>query len=140
MGKWGKIIVALVAVAVVAGGILVVMNKNTTKSEPDTTGNQSGNNNQDNTKQADVTITYNGQSFALSSSSVKSGGTVKIVNSSDGDLRFQSNPHPAHTDNPELNVGDVAAGESTTITLTTKGTWGFHNHLDHTQTGTITVE
>jgi hypothetical protein len=144
MSRTGKIIVALVVVAVVAGGVLVVMNKRATRTgahKVDQSGEQNADNtSRDTTKQADVTITYDGQGFTLSSASVKSGGTVTISNSSDRDLRFQSDPHPIHTDNAELNVGEVAPGKSVTITLTNKGTWGFHNHLNHGQTGSITVE
>jgi hypothetical protein len=53
---------------------------------------------------------------------------------------MDSDPHPTHTDNPQLNQGDIAFGASKTFTLTTKGTWGFHNHHDATQHGTITVK
>ncbi len=141
MNKWGKVVVALVVVAVVVGGILVMMNKKATQSGANRVDqtNQNGTN-RESSKPADVTITYDGSSFTLSAASVKSGGTVKIVNDSDNDLQFQSDPHPLHTDNAELNVGQIDPGKDVTITLSKKGTWGFHNHLSHTQHGQITVE
>ncbi len=141
MNKWGKVVVALVVVAVVIGGVLVMMNKKATQTGANKVDQTNQNStNEETSKPADVTITYDGNNFALSSSSVKSGGTVKIVNNSNEDLQFQSDPHPLHTDNSELNVGSVDPGKSVTITLTKTGTWGFHNHLNHGQHGEITVE
>ena len=141
MGKWGKIIVALiVVVAIIIGGALMIMNKKATQNGANKVDQTAQNGSSPTSTAADVTITYDGQNFSLSAPSIKSGGTVKIANSSGRDLRFQSNPHPIHTDNPELNVGEIGAGESLTITLTNEGVWGFHNHLNHGQQGTITVE
>lgn len=152
MQKWGKILIGVVVIGVVIAGVLVALNKNATRNGANkvsestnnstNTDTNSGNNttNQQESQAADMTITYDGSGFTLSATTVKSGGTVKIVNNSSKDLQFASDPHPIHTANPELNVGAVAPGESVTITLTKTGTWGFHNHLNHNQHGTITVE
>jgi len=86
-----------------------------------------------------MTITYDGNGFSVSPSKVKAGGTVKVVNNSQSDMNFDSDPHPVHTDEPELNVGEVAPGQSKTFTVTKTGTWGFHNHLDPSQHGSLTV-
>lgn len=86
-----------------------------------------------------VTITFNGSSFSPSTATVKSGDTVAIKNNSSSSLQFNSNPHPSHTDNSELNVGNVPPGETMTFKLTSKGTWGYHNHLNSGQLGTIIV-
>jgi hypothetical protein len=151
MGSTGKIITAIIVVAVIVGGAFLLTNK---KSDEKTTGDTSGSSSQNqdsdtsgstdtgsnNNEQADVTITYDGSSFNLSDTVIKSGGTVKVVNDSDEELDFDSNPHPVHTDNPELNAGDIAPGDSKTFVLKTKGSWGFHNHLNSSQKGELTVE
>ena len=86
------------------------------------------------------TITYDGSGFSPAKITVKSGDSVTIKNTSSSDVQFKSDPHPVHTDNQDLNVGDVPGGQSQTFTVTKKGTFGFHNHLDPSQTGTIVVQ
>ncbi|HEX8762973.1 MAG TPA: cupredoxin domain-containing protein [Candidatus Saccharimonadales bacterium] len=142
MGKAGKIIVAVLIVAIIAL-VAVMMNKNkSTETIPNDTSGSSNqqNNNQASGNDAAATITFNGNDFSLSSNRIKSGDKVKIVNTSSTDLEFDSDPHPVHTNNKELNVDLVKPGESKTFTITKKGTWGFHNHLKSSQTGSITVE
>ena len=148
MQKTTKLIIAIIAVAIIAGGAVVLANKKSDQSNSETTtpstnqtdkSSQSAANN-GSTAANEVAITYNGESFTLSASTIAAGGKITVTNNSSQELQFESNPHPAHTDNPELNVGDVDAGQSKTATLTTKGTWGFHNHYNHNQGGQITVQ
>jgi plastocyanin len=145
MNKTGKVVLALVVVAIIAVAAVVLANMYKPANNSSTTNsNNTSTSEKQETKQPSseptVTITYDGNGFSLSANTIKSGETVKVVNSSDKDLVFDSNPHPVHTDNPELNVGDIPAGESKSFALTTKGEWGFHNHLDSSQHGSLTVE
>jgi plastocyanin len=87
-----------------------------------------------------ATITYADEGFTPAVTTIKSGETIRIVNNSSDPLELDSDPHPAHTDNRELNVGMVAPGQSKTFTLTAKGTWGIHNHLDASNTAEVNVE
>ncbi|PJE65423.1 hypothetical protein COU91_01740 [Candidatus Saccharibacteria bacterium CG10_big_fil_rev_8_21_14_0_10_47_8] len=89
---------------------------------------------------AAATIAYSDSGFSPSKITVKSGATVTIKNTSSNELQFNSDPHPIHTDNEELNVGAVASGQSQTFTASTKGTFGYHNHLNPSDKGTIVVE
>ncbi len=77
---------------------------------------------------------------AFTTLTVTAGTTVTVRNDSSSALDFDSDPHPTHTINPQLNAGEVEPGESKTTTLTTKGSWGFHNHEIPTDHGTITVQ
>lgn len=86
------------------------------------------------------TITYSKGGFTPSSTTVKSPAQVTFVNNSDETVQVASNPHPVHTDNPELNLGSIAPGEQGMATLTKTGTFGFHNHLESSEGGSITVE
>ena len=62
---------------------------------------------------------------------VNSGATVKFVNNDSRSHEPSSNPHPAHTDCPALNVGVVAAGATGTSEPMPSGrTCGFHDHLN----------
>lgn len=59
----------------------------------------------------------------------------------DGSLPFvASNPHPIHTDLPELQSGTLRLGESFSFTYSQAGTWGYHNHNAPSQGGTITIQ
>jgi plastocyanin len=87
-----------------------------------------------------VTITYSADGFSPTSATVSSGGTVTVKNTSSGNMQFASDPHPQHTDDPELNAGLIAAGQSKTFTVTKKGTFGYHDHLNPSMIGTITIQ
>ena len=86
------------------------------------------------------TITFDGNSFSPAKLTVTSGTTITIKNASSEDMQFDSDPHPIHTGDADLNVGAVAAGESMTFTVKKTGTFGYHDHLDPSITGTIVVE
>lgn len=86
------------------------------------------------------TITYTDDGFSPNTLTVNSGDTLTIRNTSSDSLQFDSDPHPQHTANPELNVDLVESGESKTFKVTAKGSHGYHNHLRSEHTGKITVE
>lgn len=138
----------VVILAIVA--FLFVNNKNndtTTKKISETSATTPTTSDQDSTGVSDTTmasniviITYSNNGFSPSTVKVTSGGSVTVKNDSNRTLQFDSNPHPAHTDNTELNLGVVQTGESKSFTVTKKGTWEYHNHLSASDEGAITVE
>jgi len=132
MSKGNRIIVAVIAVAVIVAIVIWLVVAGSTNKTAAPAASSSGT--------SASTITYDGSSFAVSNEKVASGSTVKVVNNSQKELDFDSDPHPTHTGNGELNEGAIAPGASKTFVLTKKGTWGFHNHLNSSQHGTITVE
>ena len=155
MSSTGKVIVAIIIVAAIAGGAVLLNQKSKDESTSDASTTQgsgstdssntnnktdTGSGNDNGNQIMEVTIKYDGSSFSLSSDKIMAGGTVTVVNNSDNELEFDSDPHPVHTDNPELNAGAIAPGESKKFVLEKKGTWGFHNHLDSSQRGQLTVE
>jgi plastocyanin len=87
-----------------------------------------------------ATITYSNSGFSPETITVKTGDTVTIKNTSSRTVEFDSDPHPAHTTNTELNVNKVAAGQSETFKVVRTGTFGYHNHLNASETGTIIVQ
>lgn len=137
MNKGAKIIIAVVVLLII-GGVIWFVIANQPKSAPSQqqTPITATNNNQT----AAATITYNGSGFSPNKVTVKAGESIKVTNSSSGEVQFDSDPHPVHTDDPELNAGLIPAGQSKTFTVNSKGTWGYHNHLDSSQRGTIVVE
>lgn len=120
----------IIAIVLIVGVIWYVRsNRATTTTVPTSTD----------TTATGTTIDYQ-NGFSPSTTTVQAGSTVTFKNDSSRAIQVQSDPHPAHTDNPELNVGTIDAGSSKTITVTTVGDWGFHNHLNPSETGRITVQ
>jgi plastocyanin len=149
------LIALIVAVIVIAGGAFFVMKKNNKSSTATTPATNTTNTTQTTTKtdnstagtdqpnpntKAVATITYSDSGFSPSTITVKAGSKVEIKNTSSHDMQFDSDPHPVHTDDTELNVGTVASGQSMTFTVNKTGTHGYHNHLNPSDTGTIIVQ
>ncbi len=144
------VIIAIVALLVIAGGVFALTNKSdkkvetkqdTTQSTPAETNNNP--NDQQNTnvnEQNGTTITYSNDGFSPTTLTVKAGSTITVKNTSSRTLQFASDPHPAHTDNSELNVGSISTGESKSFTINKTGNFSFHNHLNPSEKGTIAVE
>jgi len=90
---------------------------------------------------AATTITYKNGVFSPASASVAVGGSVVFSNTGTTSVTIDSDPHPSHTDYPPLNLGIVAAGKtSSTVSFTKAGTYGYHNHANSSETGTIVVK
>ncbi len=85
-----------------------------------------------------ITITSSG--FSPSAVTVKAGTVVTWTNSSGADVRVASDPHPTHTDLPELDSSTLANGDSYSFTFTKVGTWGYHDHFEPTLKGSVTVQ
>lgn len=132
-----KILIGVVAVLVIGGVIVLASEKSGEDKSSKSTANTSSQTSAE-TNSA-TTITYTNDGFSPATITVKSGTTVTVKNASSQPLQFESDPHPQHTDNEELNVSNVAPGESQTFVANTTGTFGYHNHLNSSDTGTIVV-
>jgi len=86
-----------------------------------------------------TTITYTNNGFSPQASVVKQGATVTVKNGSSEGLQFSSDDHPTHTKEPELNLKTLAPGQTGMFIVTKSGKWGYHNHLNDTMVGTLTV-
>ena len=147
MGRTGIIITGLLAIVLVIGGIITFGNKkdNNTNQAATTNTSAPASNSTDTTNTttqpaaATAVISYNGNLFSPSQVTIKKGDTVSVKNDSSVEVDFESDPHPTHTSEPELNAGIIMPGQSQSFTVTRVGSWGYHNHLNQTQTGTIVV-
>jgi plastocyanin len=85
-----------------------------------------------------ATITITAAGVSPKNVTVAPGSRVTFVNNDNRPHDMSSDPHPAHTDCPEINVGFITAGQSgTTQNLNTVRTCGFH---DHNQPGVTSLE
>ncbi|MBI2008518.1 hypothetical protein HYS82_02580 [Candidatus Amesbacteria bacterium] len=78
--------------------------------------------------------------FVPSDLTIQAGTHVTWTNQSGVTGNVSSDPHPVHTDFPALNLGDFPAGGSVSLTFTTPGTYTYHNHLNPSQAGSVTVQ
>lgn len=145
-----KAAVVVIVVLVFGGGVYAALHKsgstavnpnaNTSPAPSSTTTNAINPDASASSTKAAATITFTDNGFSPSTTTVKAGDTVQVTNNSSQPMQFDSDPHPQHTDEPELNVGEVDPGESKTFVVTKKGHWGFHDHLDAGFTGTLNVQ
>jgi hypothetical protein len=90
-----------------------------------------------------MTVMITASGLSNSTFDLAVGGTVTFVNNDTQAHEPASNPHPAHTDCPALNVGALNPGESrATGALTVARACGFHDHMHADAAawkGTITI-
>jgi hypothetical protein len=78
-----------------------------------------------------ATLTITASGIAPKTVNVPVGSRVTIVNNDSRSHDMNSDPHPAHTNCPALNVGLLSAGQSrTSQNLTTARNCGMHDHND----------
>lgn len=153
-----KLIIGVVLVIVGVGllvWVLAGMNANAPSGESSgvdqaqiTTGSNRDSDNQNvnpdepvSSEQSDqsATIVFTDKGFEPSKLSVKVGATVTVKNNSSEDVQFSSDDHPTHKLNQGMNLRVLAPGESAMFITNQAGNWGFHDHINDSFTGTITV-
>jgi plastocyanin len=86
-------------------------------------------------------ISYNGTAYTPSTQTVKAGDTIIFKNDSDKSFWPASGPHPSHTLYPEFDPKKaIPAGGTWSFKFTKVGVWPFHDHLNPTAFGKITVQ
>ncbi len=89
-------------------------------------------------KTYEIQMTSSG--FVPSTLTIKQGDTVKFINTDTSAHWPASAPHPTHTDYPAFDPKKaIAAGDSWSFTFDLVGAWKFHDHLNPSSFGTITV-
>jgi plastocyanin len=142
-----KVLLAVAFVILVGVAALFLFNRTAITPAPTDTKSSSSNTepaqpvaNSSTSATPAATITYTDNGFEPMTTKVKSGDTVKVINNSSHSLQFSSDPHPVHTTNKELNEETISAGASSSFTVTKTGTFGYHDHLDSQNVGTLIVE
>lgn len=100
-----------------------------------------------------VTVVYGNQGFSPSSVTVPLGTTVTFVKQASDEMWIASDPHPTHqgydgtTRSQHCALGyagpapfdECSAGTAFSFTFSKVGTWGYHNHGNPGDKGTIIV-
>lgn len=135
-GKW---LIGIVILVVLVGAIYFLNKNTTTQSTPTpTVASQPTSPATSTTQQNTVTLTQDG--FSPATLTIKAGTKVTWVNKSGTDAAVNSAPHPIHTAYSPLNLGNFSDGEMLSLTFDKAGTYGYHNHLNASQEGTIVVQ
>ena len=91
-----------------------------------------------------ATITIASGAVSPTAVTIASGYRVTFINNDTVAHTMASDPHPAHTDCPALNVGTISPGQSRDSgVLTVMRTCGFHDHDNPDSSalkGTVTVQ
>lgn len=88
-----------------------------------------------------IEIEFDGSSYTPQTVTIEQGDTIRWTNVSATEYtQISSDPHPVHTDYPPLNIGLLAPNDSVTLVMNDIGTYGYHDHLLPSTTGTIIVE
>jgi len=130
--------------ALCAGGCAVVLACGGSNSTSNLTGPSSGPTTCS-APSTSTTITISNNTVCPQNITVPRGTQVTFVNSDTVAHEMNSDPHPEHTDCPEINsVGHLEPGQSRlTDNLNTARRCGFHDHLRAdvaTMKGSITIQ
>lgn len=142
------IIVAAVVIIVAIGGFFLVSgNKSSQISDvqpslavsPEESASPTSSETSDK-KTSETQIELNEDGFNPAKVTIKVGDKVIWKNNSGGAATVSSDPHPAHTLYPILNLGPFNDGDTHSVAFDKAGTYTYHNHLDASQKGTVVVE
>lgn len=146
-----KLLLVLLAIVLIGGGIWLLFLNNRSDETPATetqvtnqndepTNQEPSNTEQETSEESDgqaVQVSYTDSGFEPAEITINAGDTVVWTNNSNRAMHIASDDHPEHTDYPGFD--QLSAGQSYSFTFTEVGTWGYHNHENHTDTGLITV-
>jgi plastocyanin len=101
------------------------------------TGTQQSDMVSSNPKESTISITSSGINPKILTASM--GTKIILTNKSGTDISINSDPHPAHTLYPILNIGVIKDGDSASLTFTKSGIYTYHNHFNPSQKGEIDI-
>jgi plastocyanin len=89
----------------------------------------------------EATFILNPEGVSTRSITIKAGEAVTWVNNSGQTVEIASSQHPSHTEYPPLNtVGEIPNGGKKSFTFPTPGVYKWHDHLNTSFNGSVTVE
>ncbi|MEK7570861.1 MAG: cupredoxin domain-containing protein [Patescibacteria group bacterium] len=90
--------------------------------------------------QEQTVITLTASGFTPANITITKGTTVTWKNESGKDATVNSDAHPTHTKYSPLNLGNFSDGDTLTLPFNESGTYGYHNHFNASEQGTIIVQ
>jgi len=142
-GIWAFIVI----VVLVVGGIIYFNNR--AKNNSTTSNNTTSTNQTFTPPTGSNVVVYTDSGFSPSTLTVAKGTTVIFFNNASDAVRVASDPHPLHNGYPTTGgcvsstfdaCANTAPGSQFDFKFDISGTWGFHNHLNPSEKGTIVVQ
>lgn len=87
-----------------------------------------------------ISISLTKDGFNPKSITAGLGDKLIWTNNTTSPTTVNSDTHPIHDLYPFLNLGEFQPGQTVRIIMRQIGTFRYHNHLNPSQTGTITVK
>lgn len=119
-------------------------NTNSIASTNESTSDEQGNDDSSPAAGSTVRISAIASGFVPQEVTIKVGDSVTWKNDSADIVYVAPNDHPSHVAYPGVweddGSGEIEPGEEYSHTFTTAGTYGYHNHENEDQIGTIIVE
>lgn len=88
----------------------------------------------------EVIVNISSTGFSPNDITIKVGESVTWMNVDNAMHNVSSAPHPIHTTYTPLNLGSFAAGEKVSLVFDKAGTYKYHDHLNPSIFGSITVQ
>ncbi|MFA6519524.1 MAG: hypothetical protein WCT41_01720 [Candidatus Paceibacterota bacterium] len=94
-------------------------------------------------------VTFTDSGFSPGVLDITKGTVVEFKNASSKSMRVASNPHPIHDEYPARggcisstfdSCTNIPPGGTWLFQFDFTGTWGYHDHLNSTDMGTIVVQ
>lgn len=135
-------VLAVVVLIIVLGSIFF-LNKNTKTAPANTNPNTQNNTNVQKptgNKIVSIGVTVTSNGFEPKDLSIKARTQVVWTNKSGEPVTVNSDNHPTHLLWPFLNLGEFDNGQSVSVVFPKSGKYTYHNHLNPSQTGSVTVK
>lgn len=138
------IYISVIALVLLGFGYMMIFGNSTTGTVTNDTPRSTNPYQTPSAKAASATITYTAAGFEPRDIQVAKGTQVNFLNRTQLPLWVASDPHPEHTDYPELDAGVIAGehvqpGRDFGFKFDKAGTWKYHNHSAPEHSATITV-
>lgn len=144
------VIVAVVVLFVIAGGWYLMRPKPVSypsgqpqtqaQQTPTSTGSATTATSGATTNEEKNLVKIGSTGFLPQNITVKVGETVVWVNTDTENHTVNSAPHPTHTAYPPLNLGVVKPGSKVSLSFPKAGVYKYHDHLNPSLSGSITVQ
>lgn len=134
-----KILLIIIILIIAVGGFMILGGKKENPAPP-ATPEVTAVPTQIQPKEQISTITLTGTGFTPKDIIIKAGTKVTWVNKSGTAATVNSDNHPTHLLYPFLNLGEFANGATLQVAVEKAGKYSYHNHLNASETGTVTVE
>lgn len=140
-------IVVLVLAILLAGGWWFLNNRQTLAPSPSPTQTPTLSQVNESTTSTGLEESASGSQVSISATGfsqkdikIKAGEKVTWTNQDSAMHNVSSAVHPTHQVYPPLNLGNISAGESKSLIFPDKGIYKYHDHLNPSLFGSVTVE